>query len=97
MLRSALVFAAALVLATQSAPAADYKCAKKETNVTLNDHDLGIAERESSIKEMKTEISDSGGSTDDQTKVLKLLEDKLAKMKESRERLVKECSGEAAP
>jgi hypothetical protein len=46
---------------------------------------------------MKTEISDSGGSTDDQTKVLKLLEDKLAKMKEARERLVKECSGEAAP
>jgi hypothetical protein len=97
MLRSAVVLAVAMGLTAPSAWAADYKCAKKETNVALNDHDIGITEREASIKEMKTEISDSGGSTDDQTKVLKLLEDKLAKMKESRERLVKECSGEAAP
>jgi hypothetical protein len=97
MLRSAVVLAVAMGLTAPSAWAADYKCAKKETNVALNDHDLGIAEREASIKEMKTEISDSGGSTDDQTKVLKLLEDKLAKMRESRERLVKECSGEGAP
>jgi hypothetical protein len=97
MLRSAVVLAVAMLLAAQAARAADYKCAKKETNVALNDHDLGIAERKSSIKEMKAEISDSGGSTDDQTKVLKSIEDKLAKMKESRERLVKECSGEAAP
>jgi hypothetical protein len=97
MLRSAVVLAVAMGLTAPSVWSADYKCAKKETNVALNDHDLGIAERESSIKEMKTEISDSGGSTDDQTKVLKLLEDKLAKMKEARERLVKECSGEAAP
>ncbi len=97
MLRSAVVLAVAMLLAAQAARAADYKCAKKETNVALNDHDLGIAERESSIKEMKAEISESGGSTDDQTKVLKSIEDKLAKMKESRERLVKECSGDAAP
>ncbi len=97
MLRSAVLLAVAMGLAAPSVWAADYKCAKKETNVALNDHDLGIAERESSIKEMKTEISDSGGSTDDQTKVLKLLEDKVAKMKEARERLVKECSEGAAP
>ena len=89
--------AVAMMLAAQVASAADYKCAKKETNVALNGHDMGIAERESSIKEMKAEISDSGGSTDDQAKVLKLLEDKLAKMKDSRERLVKECNGETAP
>ena len=92
MLRSALVFAVAMVLAAQSATAADYKCAKKETNVALNDHDIAIAERESSIKEMKTEIAEGGGSTDDQTKVLKSFEDKLAKVKDSRESLVKECS-----
>jgi hypothetical protein len=92
MLRSALVLAVAMVLATQSAKAADYKCAKKETNVALNDHDMAIAERESSIKEMKAEITDGGGSTDDQAKVLKSFEDKLAKMKDTREGLVKECS-----
>ena len=97
MLRSAVVLAVIIGLAAPAARAADYKCAKKETNVALNDHDMGIAERESSIKEMKAEISDSGGSTDDQTKVLKSFEDKLAKVKEARERLVKECSGEAAP
>ena len=97
MLKSALVFAVAMVFAAQSAPAADYKCAKKETNVALNDHDIAIAERESSIKEMKTEITEGGGSTDDQTKVLKSFEDKLAKMKDAREILVKECSSTAAP
>ena len=97
MLRSALVFALAMVLAAQSAPAADYKCAKKETNVALNDHDIAIAEREASIKEMQAEITDGGGSTDDQTKVLKSFEDKLAKMKGAREVLVKECSAAAAP
>jgi hypothetical protein len=97
MLRSALIFAVAMVLAAQSAPAADYKCAKKETNVALNDHDLAIAERQSSIKEMKTEITEGGGSTDDQAKVLKSFEDKLAKMKDTREGLVKECSAAAAP
>jgi hypothetical protein len=97
MLRSALVFAVAMVLAAQSATAADYKCAKKETNVALNDHDIAIAERESSIKEMKTEIAEGGGSTDDQTKVLKSFEDKLAKVKDSRESLVKECSAAATP
>ena len=97
MLRSALVFAVAMVLAAQSAPAADYKCAKKETNVALNDHDIAIAERESSIKEMKAEITEGGGSTDDQTKVLESLEDKLANAKAAREVLVKECSATAAP
>jgi hypothetical protein len=97
MLRSALVFAVAMVLAAQSAPAADYKCAKKETNVALNDHDMAIAERESSIKEMKTEITEGGGSTDDQAKVLESFEDKLAKMRDSRESLVKECSAAATP
>ena len=97
MLRSALVFAAAMVLAAQPAPAADYKCAKKETNVALNDHDIAIAEREASIKEMKAEIAEGGGSTDDQTKVLKSFEDKLAKMKDARETLVKECSAAATP
>ena len=95
MLRSTLVFAVAMVLAAQSATAEDYKCAKKETNVALNDHDIAIAERESSIKEMKTEITEGGGSTDDQTKVLKSFEDKLAKVKDSRESLVKECSAPA--
>ena len=97
MLRSALVFAAALVLATQSAPAEDYKCAKKETNVALNDHDIAVAARESNIKEMKTEIAEGGGSTDDQTKVLKSLEDKLAKAMAAREILVKDCSAAATP
>jgi hypothetical protein len=92
MLRSALVLAVAMVLATQSSAAADYKCAKKETNVALNDHDMAIAERQSSIKEMKAEITEGGGSTDDQLKVLKSFEDKLAKMKDSRANLVKECS-----
>ena len=95
MLRSTLVFAVAMVLAAEPAPAADYKCAKKETNVALNDHDIAIAERESSIKEMKTEIAEGGGSTDDQTKVLRSFEDKLAKVKDSRESLVKECSAAA--
>ena len=46
---------------------------------------------------MKAEISEGGGSTDDQTKVLKSFEDKLAKMKDAREILVKECSAAAAP
>jgi hypothetical protein len=97
MLRSTLVLAVTIGLAAPAALAADYKCAKKETNVALNDHDMGITEREASIKEMKAEIAESGGSTDDQTKVLKSFEDKLTKMKEARDRLVKECGGEAAP
>ena len=97
MLRSAVFLAVAIGLAAQAATAADYKCTKKETNVALNDHDIGIAEREASIKEMKAEITASGGSTDDQTKVLKSFEDKLAKMKDARELLVKECGGEAVP
>ena len=97
MLRSALAFAAAMALAAPSALAADYRCAKKETSVALNDHDIAIAEREASIKEMKTEISEGGGSTDDQSKVLKSFEDKLARMKGAREALVKECSAAATP
>ncbi len=97
MLRSALVFAVTVVFAAQSAPAADYKCAKKETNVALNDHDIAIAQRETSIKEMKVEITEGGGSTDDQTKVLKSFEDKLAKIKDARGILVKECSAAATP
>lgn len=97
MLRSALALAAAMALAAPSALAADYRCAKKETSVALNDHDIAIAEREASIKEMKTEISEGGGSTDDQSKVLKSFEDKLARMKGAREALVKECGAGATP
>jgi hypothetical protein len=97
MLRSAIVLAVAIGFAAPAALAADYRCAKQETNKAINDHDIGIAEREASIKEMKDEISAGGGATDDQTKVLKLLEDKLAKSKDARALLVKECGGTAAP
>ena len=97
MLRSAVVLSVTIGLAAPAALAADYRCAKKETNVALNDHDIRIAKSEASIAEMKAEIAQSGGSTDDQGKVLASFEDKLAKIKGARAALIEECAGKPAP
>lgn len=89
-----------LVLATAlSSPvlAASYKCANESTAVALNDHDIRIAKNEAGIAEMKAEIAASGGSTDDQSKVLASFEDKLAKIKSARAALMKDCAAEPAP
>jgi hypothetical protein len=96
MLKVAAIVSVALVLCSP-AFAADYKCAEKGTAVALNNHDIAIAKREANIAEMKAEIHDSGGATEDQQKVLKSIEDKLAKMKDARGVLVNECSQKPAP
>ncbi len=77
--------------------AASYKCANESTAVALNDHDIRIAKSEASIAEMKAEIAQSGGSTDDQGKVLASFEDKVAKIKGARAALIEECAGKPAP
>lgn len=96
MLKLAGIVSVALALCPP-AIAAEYKCADNGTAVALNDHDIAIAKREANIAEMKAEIRDGGGATDDQQKVLKSLEDKLAKMKDAHAVLVSECSAKAAP
>lgn len=78
------------------ATAVSYDCPSKSTAVVLNDHDIAIAKREASIAEMRAEIVDAGGSTDDQRKLLESLQGKLATMKDARAKLIDECAGKAA-
>jgi hypothetical protein len=96
MLTRSLMLAAGVALCAP-ANAANYECVKQETAVALNDHDIGIANREAAVAEMKAEIAQTGGSTDEQKSVLEAFEEKLAKMKDKRAGLIDECAGKAAP
>lgn len=97
MLKFVTLLAASVALLASPSVAAPYDCAKKETAAKLNDHDIIIGKRESAIAEMKGEIKDGGGATEQQTKALQSFEDKLAKVKAERETLLKECTAQSAP
>jgi len=86
---AAPLLVAALLCST--AEAADYDCPKPETAEALKKADANIADREAAIAEMKSEITDTGGSTDQQKKALEQFEEKLAKAKEGRIKLAAEC------
>jgi hypothetical protein len=92
-----IALAATLCLVSPLFIAAASDCATEETTAALAKHDNDVAARESNIAEMRDEIAQGGGSTDDQKKVLKSFEDKLAQMKQKRVELVEACAGRAAP
>lgn len=92
MLKSVLILAASVALIVQPASAVEYDCTNKETAVKLNDHDIKNKNREDAIAEMKSEIKDGGGSTDQQKKALEALEQKLAAAKADREKLLADCN-----
>jgi hypothetical protein len=98
MLKPVLILVAGVLL-LPSAPvvAADYGCAQKEIGTRLNDSDIEIKKREGVVAEIKAEIQESGGSTDQHKKALEAFEEKLAKAKATRETLLKECNGKSAP
>ena len=75
--------------------AATEECASKETAAALAAHDKNVAAREENIAEMRQEIAQTGGSTDDQKKVLQAFEDKIEQMKTKRAALVEACAGKA--
>ncbi len=75
--------------------AATEECASKETAAALAAHDQNVAAREANIAEMRKEIAQTGGSTDDQKKVLQSFEDKIEQMKTKRAALVEACADKA--
>lgn len=97
MLKSAIILAAGALLLTQPAVATEYNCAVKETGVKLNDYDITIKKRAAAIAEMQAEIKDTGGATEQQKKALASFEEKLAKVKDDRAKLLAECPAKSAP
>lgn len=93
----AAIALAVIVSVPATVQAADYKCADAKINTAINDADISISKRENVIAEMKKEIKDTGGSTPQHDKAITHFEEKLAKLKEKREALMKECKGEASP
>ncbi len=89
---AAIVIFTGLAMLSPVAHGADYNCAKPETTEALKKADSNIADREAAIAEMKGEIKETGGSTEEQKKALQGFEDKLAKAKEDRAKLASECS-----
>lgn len=97
-MRTSIASLAALFLVlAHPAYAAEYNCAAKETGTKLNDYDIGIAKREAAIAEMRGEIKDGGGSTEQQKKALESYEAKLAKVMSEHEALLKECAAKTVP
>lgn len=98
-MRTSLASLAAALLLVQAHPAyaAEYNCADKTTGAKLNDYDIGIGKREAAIAEMRGEIKDGGGATEQQKKALESYEAKLAKVKSEREALLKECAAKTVP
>ncbi len=88
---SALIAVCAALLAGPTL-AADYKCADKATNVKLNDFDIAIKNRSEAISEMKDEIKQAGGSTEEHKKAIEILEQKLTQAKADREALLVQCN-----
>jgi hypothetical protein len=83
---------AGVLLLAPAVCAADYSCASKEIGAKLNDYDSKIAGREAAIAEMRAEIKEGGGATDQQTKAVAAFEEKVATAKAEREALLKECN-----
>lgn len=96
MLKPLHVLAVGVTLLAQPVLAAQYNCAKKEMGVKLNDYDIAIKQREEVVAEIKGEIKDTGGSTEQQKQALQSLEEKLAKAKADREALLAECDAKPA-
>lgn len=92
MQKFAFILVASVALAAVPARAAEYACARKETGTKLNDYAISIGDREAAIKEMREEIKDGGGATDQQKKALAGFEEKLAKAKSDRDALLKTCN-----
>lgn len=81
-------FAAVLAGLLFCAPAV---LAADDCSETLKKLDTNIAGRGEAIAEMKAEISESGGTTDEQKKVLDTLEAKLAEVQAERAALAGKC------
>jgi len=97
MLKHVVLAVVGCLLGVSPALAATYDCADKAAAAALAAHDEAVATREANIAEMKAEIAQSGGTTDDQKKVLKSFEDKLGQNKEQRATLIAACASKAAP
>ena len=92
MLKPSTLLAACAVLLATPTFAADYKCADKAVGVKLNDFDIAIKNRSEAIGEMKDEIKQAGGSTEEHKKAIQILEEKLTKARADRAALLKECN-----
>ena len=88
------LFAAGIMLAAASSAAADYKCIDEKMSARIQQHDISIKDREAAVAEMRTEIKDGGGATDQQKKALTGFEEKLASAKTAREELLKLCNAQ---
>lgn len=97
MSKLCVLIAAAALLMAAPAFAADYKCANKDTSTKLNDYDIEIKEREEVVAEIKAEIKDSGGTTEQHKQALQSFEDKLEKVRQVRAELLRECAAKTAP
>lgn len=92
-----VLIAAAALLVAAPALAADYKCANIDTRTRLNDYDIEIKQREGVVEEIKGEIKDSGGTTEQHKQALQSFEDKLEQVKKARAELIKECPAKTEP
>ncbi|MFN3625166.1 MAG: hypothetical protein ACK4TP_14020 [Hyphomicrobium sp.] len=97
MSKLAVLIAAATLLVAEPALASDYKCADKDTSTKLNDYDIEIKDRADVVAEIRAEIQESGGSTEQHKQALQTFEDKLAKATADRAALLKECGAESTP
>lgn len=97
MLKPLSILAVSAALLAQPAVAAEYDCANKDTVVKLNGYDITIGKREGAIAEMKGEIKDTGGATEQQKKALASFEEKLEQVKKARAELIKDCPEKTAP
>lgn len=92
-----ILLAASVCLCGPLPLAAAHECAKQETADALAKQDKDIAVREGNITEMRDEITQSGGSTDEQKKALRTFEGRLDQVKQKRAALLAECAEKSAP
>ena len=93
-MRKRAILTAAIALASCGpALAASYDCKDQSTATALKQVDISISKREAAIAEMKKEMSDAGGSTNEHDKAVATFEEKVKQAKEKRTALLAECKG----
>jgi len=86
------ILAAIALTSCGSVMAADYDCRDQSTATALGKVDVSISKREAAIAEMKKEMSDAGGSTNEHDRAVATFEEKLKQAKEQRAILLTECT-----
>jgi len=91
-MRKRAILAAIALAFCGPAMAAEYDCKDKGTDTALKEADISISKREAAIAEMKKEMSEAGGSTNEHDKALATFEEKLKQAKEKRATLLADCA-----